>query len=56
VPLGYIARQVADGNLEAKPVRVFPFDQIHEAHRVAEAGEAGGKLVVVMDSTQAKRL
>jgi NADPH2:quinone reductase len=56
VPLGYIARQVADGNLDAKPVRVFSFDQIHEAHRVAEAGEAGGKLVVVMDSTQAKRL
>src|SRR5271167_4031590 len=51
VPLQDIARQVADGKLEAAPERVFSFDQIHEAHRVAEAGEAGGKLVVVMDRT-----
>src|SRR6202789_3688020 len=32
VPLGYIARQVADGNLDATPTRVFTFDEIHEAH------------------------
>ncbi|OMC12546.1 zinc-binding alcohol dehydrogenase family protein [Mycobacterium sp. SP-6446] len=49
VPLQDIARQVADGRLEAKPARVFSFDQIHEAHRVMEAGEAGGKMVVVMN-------
>src|SRR6201993_1962564 len=49
IPLGEIAQQVADGKLEAKPARVFSFDQIHEAHRVAESGEAGGKMVVVMD-------
>ncbi|MEB3979771.1 zinc-binding dehydrogenase [Mycobacterium sp. 663a-19] len=49
VPLQDIARQVADGKLDAKPSRVFSFDQIHEAHRVMEAGEAGGKMVVVMD-------
>jgi NADPH2:quinone reductase len=49
VPLLDIARQVAEGKLDAKPTRVFPFDQIHEAHRVMEAGEAGGKMVVVMD-------
>lgn len=48
VPLQDIARQVADGELEAKPSRVFSFDEIHEAHRVMEAGEAGGKMVVVM--------
>jgi hypothetical protein len=35
--------------LEAKPSRVFSFDEIHEAHRVMEAGEAGGKMVVVME-------
>jgi hypothetical protein len=40
---------VAEGKLDAKPTRVFAFDQIHEAHRVMEAGEAGGKMVVVMD-------
>jgi NADPH:quinone reductase len=49
VPLQDIALQVAEGELDAKPSRVFSFDQIHEAHRVMEAGEAGGKMVVVMD-------
>jgi NADPH:quinone reductase len=49
VPLGDIAQQVADGKLDATPSRVFSFDQIHEAHRVMEAGEAGGKMVVVMN-------
>ena len=50
VPLGDIARQVAEGKLDAKPTRVFSFDQIHEAHRAMEAGEAAGKMVVVMDA------
>lgn len=49
VPLQDIARQVAEGALEAKPSRVFSFDQIHEAHRVMEAGESGGKMVIVME-------
>jgi NADPH:quinone reductase len=48
VPLQDIARQVAEGKLEAKPSRVFSFDEIHEAHRVMESGQAGGKMVVVM--------
>jgi NADPH:quinone reductase-like Zn-dependent oxidoreductase len=49
VPLQDIAAQVAAGRLDAAPERVFSFDQIREAHRVMEAGEAGGKMVVVMD-------
>jgi NADPH:quinone reductase len=49
VPLQDIARQVAEGKLEAKPSRVFSFDQIRDAHRVMEAGESGGKMVVVME-------
>jgi NADPH:quinone reductase-like Zn-dependent oxidoreductase len=48
IPLGDIAQQIADGKLDAKPARVFSFDEIREAHRVAESGEAGGKIVVVM--------
>ncbi|MEB4207794.1 zinc-binding dehydrogenase [Mycobacterium sp. 94-17] len=48
VPLQEVARQVADGELDAKPSRIFSFDQIREAHRVTEAGEAGGKIVVVV--------
>ncbi len=47
VPLGDIARQVEDGRLDAEPARVFAFDEIREAHRIMEAGQAGGKLVVV---------
>jgi NADPH2:quinone reductase len=47
VPLQAIAEQVAAGRLQAKPSRVFGFDEIREAHRVMEAGEADGKMVVV---------
>jgi NADPH:quinone reductase-like Zn-dependent oxidoreductase len=49
VPLQDIAAQVAAGRLEAVPERVFSFDEIREAHRVMESGEAGGKMVVVVD-------
>ncbi|UMB70361.1 zinc-binding dehydrogenase [Mycobacterium paraterrae] len=49
VPLQDIAAQVARGELEATPSRVFSFYQIREAHRVMEAGEAGGKMVVVVE-------
>jgi NADPH:quinone reductase-like Zn-dependent oxidoreductase len=49
VPLQEIARQVAAGRLKAKPSRVFRFEEIREAHRVMEANEAGGKMVVVHD-------
>ncbi|GAA1298629.1 hypothetical protein Psi02_69450 [Planotetraspora silvatica] len=47
VPLQAITDKVATGRLRAKPSRVFGFDEIREAHRVMEAGEAGGKMVVV---------
>jgi NADPH:quinone reductase-like Zn-dependent oxidoreductase len=47
VPLQQIASDVAAGRLDAKPSRVFGFDEIREAHRVMEANEAGGKMVVV---------
>jgi NADPH:quinone reductase len=48
VPLQDIAHQVAAGRLKAKPARVFGFEEIREAHRIMEAGEAGGKMVVVV--------
>jgi NADPH:quinone reductase len=48
VPLQDIAAQVANGQIDAKPSRVFSFEEIREAHRIMEAGEAGGKMVVVM--------
>ena len=48
VPLQQIAADAAAGRLEVKPVRVFGFDEIREAHRVMEAGEARGKMVVIV--------
>jgi len=47
VPLQQIAADAAAGRLDVKPVRVFRFEEIREAHRVMEAGGAGGKMVVV---------
>ena len=46
VPLQSIAEKVAAGRDKAKPSRVFRFEEIREAHRVMEANEAIGKLVV----------
>jgi NADPH:quinone reductase-like Zn-dependent oxidoreductase len=47
VPLQEIAHDVAAGRIKAKPWRVFGFDEVREAHRVMEAHEAQGKMVVV---------
>jgi NADPH:quinone reductase-like Zn-dependent oxidoreductase len=47
VPLQQIAADAAASRLDVKPARVFRFEEIREAHRVMEAGEAGGKMVVV---------
>jgi NADPH:quinone reductase len=49
VPLGQIAQQVQNGQLEAKPWRVFAFDDIREAHKIMEEGGNSGKMVVVLD-------
>jgi NADPH:quinone reductase len=46
VPFGELFEQVASGKLRGKPVRAYPFSEIVEAHRVLEAGTAGGKMVV----------
>jgi NADPH:quinone reductase len=46
VPLEAIFEQVALGKLQGEPVRIFPFSDVIEAHRVLEAGTAGGKMVV----------
>jgi NADPH:quinone reductase-like Zn-dependent oxidoreductase len=47
VPLQQIAADAAAGRLDVKPARIFGFDEIREAHRVMEANQAGGKMVVV---------
>lgn len=47
VPLRQIAADAAAGRLDAKPTRVFRFEEIQQAHRVMESNEAAGKMVVV---------
>jgi NADPH:quinone reductase len=46
VPLQAIATDVATGSYKAKPVRVFRFEEIREAHKLMESGQAGGKMLV----------
>ena len=48
VPLQEIAGDVAAGRYKAKPSRVFRFEDIREAHRVMDAHQANGKMVVVV--------
>ncbi|WP_028220838.1 zinc-binding alcohol dehydrogenase family protein [Paraburkholderia oxyphila] len=49
VPLQAIAADIEAGKYAAKPSRIFRFEEIREAHRVMEANEANGKMVVVVD-------
>jgi NADPH:quinone reductase len=46
IPFGEIVAKAEAGVYQAKPARVFAFEDIADAHRVMEAGEAAGKLVV----------
>jgi NADPH:quinone reductase-like Zn-dependent oxidoreductase len=46
VPFQEIIEKVQSGVFRAKPVRVFGFEDIPEAHKVMEASQAAGKLVV----------
>jgi NADPH:quinone reductase-like Zn-dependent oxidoreductase len=48
VPLQKITKDIADGRFEAKPSRVFRFEDIQEAHRVMDSNQANGKMVVVL--------
>jgi NADPH:quinone reductase len=46
VPLQDIVEKVQAGDYIARPSRIFAFEQIAEAHRIMDSGQAGGKLVV----------
>ena len=50
VPLQAIVDRAAAGVYKSKPARVFPFDQIQEAHRLMESNQASGKIVVTVNS------
>jgi NADPH2:quinone reductase len=47
VPMQKIVDRVANGIYKARPVKVFPFEHIPEAHRLMESNSANGKIVVV---------
>jgi NADPH:quinone reductase-like Zn-dependent oxidoreductase len=47
VPLHDIVKLIADGKFQAKPSKVFKFDEIREAHKTMEANLANGKMVVL---------
>jgi NADPH:quinone reductase len=46
IPLQAIVERAASGAYKAKPARVFRFEEIQKAHRLMEAGDANGKIVV----------
>jgi NADPH:quinone reductase-like Zn-dependent oxidoreductase len=48
IPLRQMIGNAETGRYQAKPVRVFGFDQIVQAHRVMEEGQAVGKMVVAV--------
>jgi NADPH:quinone reductase-like Zn-dependent oxidoreductase len=48
IPLQQMIAKAEDGRYKAKPVRVFGFDEIVQAHRVMEEGQAAGKMVVTV--------
>lgn len=48
IPFQTILGRVGEGIYRAKPARVFRFEQIQEAHRLMESGDAGGKIVVTL--------
>ena len=46
IPFQDIIDRVASGNYQARPARVFGFEEIQAAHRLMESNEAGGKIVI----------
>jgi NADPH2:quinone reductase len=48
IPLATLIARAEAGTYKARPSRVFRFDEIVAAHRVMEANQAGGKMVVAV--------
>jgi len=48
IPFQAMVEKAAAGRFSAKPSRVLGFEEIVDAHRLIDAGEAGGKLVVTV--------
>jgi NADPH:quinone reductase-like Zn-dependent oxidoreductase len=48
IPLQMMVSKVEKGIYRAKPAKVFPFEQLPDAHRLMESNQANGKIVVTM--------
>jgi NADPH:quinone reductase len=48
IPMQRIVDCVAKETYKAKPVKVFPFEHVPDAHRLMESNQANGKIVVVI--------
>jgi NADPH:quinone reductase-like Zn-dependent oxidoreductase len=48
IPLAEMISKAEAGRYQAKPVRVFGLDEIVEAHRAMEEGQAAGKMTVAV--------
>ena len=46
IPLNEIVRKIEQGIWNAKPAKVFQYREIRDAHRLADNGTTGGKIVV----------
>jgi NADPH:quinone reductase-like Zn-dependent oxidoreductase len=53
IPLQDIVARVAAGEIAAAPARVLGFDEVAEGHRLMEASQANGKLVVEVPTSSA---
>jgi NADPH:quinone reductase-like Zn-dependent oxidoreductase len=49
IPLQEMIAKAEAGTYQARPARVFGFGELPEAHRIMEAGTAGGKMVATVD-------
>jgi len=46
IPLQGIAKKIEQGAWDARPAHVFEYKDIHDAHRMLDSHDAGGKIVV----------
>lgn len=49
IPFREMAQDIAAGKLNAKPVKILDFANVREAHRLIEANQANGKIVVTVN-------
>jgi NADPH:quinone reductase-like Zn-dependent oxidoreductase len=48
IPFQTIVDRAAQGIYRAKPAKIFPFEEIQDAHRLMESNQANGKIVVAL--------